>query len=254
MKSVTIGNSVTTIGNYAFRDCDGLTSVKIGHSVTTIGKYAFEACDGLKTITCYATNPPTCGYWALAGNVLYVPAGSIEAYKQADVWKNFKTILPIQAEEVIVTETQVNPSANIVSIAWRAVENAYNYVIVVKQDEDTICKLTFNAQGQLVTSQYYAPQRARLLTSITDAEQTDTGWRYVIRDLKEDTEYTYSIIAYDETDKAIDSQFGTFRTLLLSGLENLTIDQKVGNKFFYGNQFYIRHGNKFFNAAGLRVK
>ena len=51
LTSVTIPNSVTTIGEYAFYDCDGLTSVTIGNSVTEIGKYAFYGCTGLTSIT-----------------------------------------------------------------------------------------------------------------------------------------------------------------------------------------------------------
>jgi|GEM_PF-2449110 len=51
IKSVNIGNSVTTIGNYAFCDCTSLTSVTIGNSVTTIGERAFEDCYSLTSVT-----------------------------------------------------------------------------------------------------------------------------------------------------------------------------------------------------------
>ena len=50
LTSVTIGNSVTSIGFYAFRNCYGLTSVTIPDSVTSIGSYAFEYCTGLTEI------------------------------------------------------------------------------------------------------------------------------------------------------------------------------------------------------------
>ena len=46
-----IGNSVTSIGNYAFYDCTGLTSITIGNGVTNIGNYAFDGCTGLTSIT-----------------------------------------------------------------------------------------------------------------------------------------------------------------------------------------------------------
>ena len=39
--SVTIPNSVTSIGDWAFAYCSSLTSITIGNSVTSIGKYAF---------------------------------------------------------------------------------------------------------------------------------------------------------------------------------------------------------------------
>ena len=47
----TIGDSVTTIGNYAFFRCGSLTSVTIPDSVTTIGDAAFDGCSSLTSVT-----------------------------------------------------------------------------------------------------------------------------------------------------------------------------------------------------------
>ena len=52
MTSVTIPNSVTSIGLEAFKNCTGLTSVTIPNSVTYIGYDAFKNCTGLKK-SCY---------------------------------------------------------------------------------------------------------------------------------------------------------------------------------------------------------
>lgn len=43
--------SVTSIGDFAFDGCTGLTSVTIGNGVTNIGDYAFSYCKGLTNIT-----------------------------------------------------------------------------------------------------------------------------------------------------------------------------------------------------------
>ena len=45
LTSVTIGNSVTSIGEWAFSGCSGLTSITIPDSVTSIGDRAFESCE-----------------------------------------------------------------------------------------------------------------------------------------------------------------------------------------------------------------
>ena len=43
--------SVTSIGNSAFQDCNGLTSLTIPNSVTSIGDAAISWCSGLTSIT-----------------------------------------------------------------------------------------------------------------------------------------------------------------------------------------------------------
>ena len=48
MTSVTIPNSVTSIGNSAFSNCNSLTSVTIPNSVTSIGEYVFSNCSSLQ--------------------------------------------------------------------------------------------------------------------------------------------------------------------------------------------------------------
>jgi len=56
----TIPDSVTSIGDYAFFNCSGLTSVTIPDSVTSIGSYAFYGCSGL-TIADFYGNAPSMG-------------------------------------------------------------------------------------------------------------------------------------------------------------------------------------------------
>ena len=51
LTSITIPNSVTSIGEEAFRNCNSLTSITIPNSVTSIGKNAFFGCTNLKSIT-----------------------------------------------------------------------------------------------------------------------------------------------------------------------------------------------------------
>ena len=51
LTSVTIPNSVTSIGVLAFYGCSRLTSVTIPNSVTSIGAHAFYSCSSLTSVT-----------------------------------------------------------------------------------------------------------------------------------------------------------------------------------------------------------
>ena len=51
LTSVTIPNSVTSIGSFVFSHCFGLTSVSIPNSVSKIGDRAFQFCHSLISIT-----------------------------------------------------------------------------------------------------------------------------------------------------------------------------------------------------------
>ena len=51
LKSIKIGNGVTSIGERSFYNCYGLTNITIPNSVTSIGKNAFSYCSSLTSIT-----------------------------------------------------------------------------------------------------------------------------------------------------------------------------------------------------------
>ena len=94
LTSVIIPNSVTTIGALTFSRCTNLQKVNIGNSVKTIGEFAFNKCTNITQISSDAVVPPTCKYNAFnyvnkSKCKLIVPKNSLDAYKQADQWKDF---------------------------------------------------------------------------------------------------------------------------------------------------------------------
>lgn len=122
LREVEIPDMVTTIGEAAFTLCQGLVSVKIPDNVVSLGKEAFEYCHDIKTLVlgssladigdnafhnCYnlkeitvkATTPPTCGTKGVFTGVnkdvceLIVPSASVDLYKAAFEWKDFKNTI-----------------------------------------------------------------------------------------------------------------------------------------------------------------
>jgi hypothetical protein len=61
--SITIPNNITIIGNRAFWRCNSLNSIKISNSVTIIGNSAFYGCNNLTIIT-IPTSVETVDLWA----------------------------------------------------------------------------------------------------------------------------------------------------------------------------------------------
>ena len=59
------GLPVRYIGEYAFKECDKITSINIPNSVNTIDSCAFEYCTNLKSVS-IGNNVKTIGHWAFA--------------------------------------------------------------------------------------------------------------------------------------------------------------------------------------------
>ena len=106
LTSIEIPGSVTSIDDYTFNNCTGLESITIPGSVTSIGSYAFNNCTGLESVYVECTTPPTMdgdGVFSDYTIPLYVPAGSMNAYKAADCWKKFTNMYYLKPDWTEVT-------------------------------------------------------------------------------------------------------------------------------------------------------
>lgn len=108
IKEIYLPNGLESLGNNTFECCYRLEKVVMPSTVTSMGKKIFNGCGINKKFIVYVerTNPtiPTSAFtgWEKGPEnwVLYVPRGSLEAYKNAQYWRDFGTILEISEESL----------------------------------------------------------------------------------------------------------------------------------------------------------
>ena len=100
------------IGDYAFRDCSGLTSLTLPAGITEIGKYAFQGCSELTSIYVYAEKVPKIGSNVFKGCdakkcTVYVPMGTYDYYWLSE-FGYFENIVEFEATGIDKTTTSTD--------------------------------------------------------------------------------------------------------------------------------------------------
>ena len=114
---VIIPNTVTYIEDFAFYSCWNLTSVSFGSGMRTIGDFAFNFCYDLRYVICRAATPPTIyeftfrlytgSDFTLDDVQLYVPSGSVNAYRTAYYWNEFNNVRSIPSLNEALTASSI---------------------------------------------------------------------------------------------------------------------------------------------------
>lgn len=95
--TITIPKRVRVIEEGSFSGCSLITGLELHEDVEYIGREAFAGCERLTAISCKAETPPFVNSSSFNGVgldhvILEVPAASLQAYKTAPGWKEFKRI------------------------------------------------------------------------------------------------------------------------------------------------------------------
>ena len=164
---VTIGDSVTSIGSYAFNDCNALTYLNISTGVTAIGDYAFQSCEQLRDIelpstietigynnldqsyinlVSHAVTPPTIS-GGCSGKVIYVPSGSGDAYREL-----YPDNIIIDGDGVtVVVEITEEDTLSVVALNQVDQLGDINHLVVRGTLDDTDISCIKNSMTNLIT-------------------------------------------------------------------------------------------------------
>lgn len=101
-KDATPGSTI--IENSAIARCEQVEYLELGANIDSLASSALNSLYNVKVVVCWAPVPPgSDGYWHSfspspqnMNAPLYVPKASLEAYRTAGDWKNFRTIAPIE--------------------------------------------------------------------------------------------------------------------------------------------------------------
>ena len=157
LKSITIPSSVTSIGDCAFLGCSGLTSIEIPNRVTSIGSSAFYNCDGLTNVV-IGNSVTSIGYSAF----YYCESLKKVEFRCAKIntWFNGTSI-----EEVVIG----NSVTSIIGGAFKNCSSLTNIHLLGKTPPSIVSN-TF-AESQYATLTIYVPQGA------LDAYQAAYVWK-----------------------------------------------------------------------------
>ena len=100
------GCRLSSIGARAFQNCTGIEWISLSNRITSLGANSFDGCNSIRYIKSFNTVPPV-GLPNFSENVIenstvFVPAESLDDYKDADLWWEFFNIRPM-SDGVFVT-------------------------------------------------------------------------------------------------------------------------------------------------------
>lgn len=165
----SIPDSVTSIGDLAFINCDSVTSIKIPDSVTSIGNNAFTSCDNLTSIT-IPDSATSIGEDAFYNTAWYnsLPNGLVYAGK---------VVLEYKGE--MLSDTSIVLLDGTKGIASRAFYDCNSLTSITIPDSvtsignhafnscDSLTSVTFGENSELTSIGGYAFNECDSLTSIT---------------------------------------------------------------------------------------
>lgn len=150
LTAVTLSDGITSVGNSAFYGCSGVSTLTVSASVTSIEAAAFSLLSALTDVWMWSSVPPTTSATAfysvdLSVCTLHVPCGASGAYDIAP-WDSFDTVVEGDCAAYIATAVN-NPARGYVTgggsyvpgtVATLTAVPAEGYMFICWNDGDTL--------------------------------------------------------------------------------------------------------------------
>ena len=182
---LSIPNNISVLKKYALAGWNG-KEVILPSSIAEIKVCAFYGCSSLTTITCEAATPPTIDdsstFDAVDKSIpVYVPAGSVEAYKSAQYWSEFTNILPLAKP---VTDITLNKSSVILTegetitlIATVTPEDADDTSVIWSSSDEDVAMVS--SKGRVIT---LAPGTAIITATANDGSGVSASCEIIVKE------------------------------------------------------------------------
>ena len=154
--------------------------VTLPKSVTSIGDYAFRYCDSITSVTSLSCTPPSCGsgvfYDTPSLKTLVVPSNSLASYKSASPWKDFTSFekclsIFVQSSNSTMGVAKIKQDVDCDSVAIISATAKYGYHFKQWNDGNTDNPRTIKLTQDTTFTAAFAPNQYTLTTTTNYAER-----------------------------------------------------------------------------------
>ena len=250
LERLMLKDSVEQVGYKAVFTRRTIQSLHLGKALKNIGGNGSSALPKSRYIYCYASIPPQGAPYYSGNEILYVPRQSLSAYQQAEGWKLFGHILPIEPPIVTGVDTA--------EVSWVQNFSATGYMWTLYTDEaktQRFMSLTFDANGHLThidINSGHLPARMPALYRENGEEERRFAeyYSFTISGLSPETTYYYTRQSLNGTE-VIDEETGSFETLSddPTGIKNNGLSSEP-KKIIKDGRMLIRSGKETYGLMG----
>lgn len=258
LETIILQDSVQSIDSWAFSVCPSLKKLVLGNQLNSV-PFMFLAHYQPILVECRTIIPPICAIDQTQSayinqSTLLVPRKAVKEYQQAEGWKEFGNILPIEPP---ITET-----ADGAIVSWIQNFSATGYIWHLYKDEthlQLVMSLSFDNTGHLthieLGNMSSAPSQipARMNADSEQESRYAEYYSFTISSLQPNTTYFYSRQSVADNE-VIDEEIGSFTTTLSTSIMDIDEDNNQSNKVIHNGQFLIKRNGENYSILGQQIK